>query len=142
MFSRYKMPDNKVPEPNLGGFMKYNQFIAHVEEHSGLGYEQAEEATHAFFEMLGARLTTDESKHLASQLPNELAETVKTASTDQSQVDAGEFFERIGNHQNAGRSIAYDHAQAVWDTLKQAVSKGQINHIREQLPTDIQSLLT
>ena len=117
--------------------MKYNEFINSVAERAGISHGQAEDASHAFFEALSMRIGEREAKHLASQLPNELSETVRHHAGHQTSEKAGAFFEKLGADQTQG----HEYSQSVWDTLKEAVSKGEINHLRSQLPNDIADIL-
>jgi uncharacterized protein (DUF2267 family) len=122
--------------------MQYRNFIKQVQLNSGFSDSEAEQATEVFMETLASRLTEGELKDLRAQLPPEIA--AKAASPAGGGLDklrGDEFLEKIAMRQNIDTAHAKKQMHAVWDALKQAVSEGEIDHVRSQLPDDLQEEL-
>ena len=126
--------------------MQFNEFLGEVRERTQLpttGHALA--ATRATLETLGERLAGGEPKDLASQLPQGIAHFViahhaSTMLTGQ-HFDLREFLARVGRREGVPAEIAARHAQAVLEVVKEAVSPGEIEQVRAQLPEDIRRLL-
>ena len=116
--------------------MKYDEFIGQVQHRAGLGsHVEAERATRATLETLAERLAGGEAHDLAAQLPPELARYLE-------QPDAGigakltldEFFELVSEREGVDLPDATLHARVVLGVLTEAVSIGEIQDVRVQLP--------
>ena len=116
--------------------MKYDEFIGQVRHRAGLGsHAEAEHATRATLETLAERLAGGEAHDLAAQLPPELARYLE-------QPDAGigakltldEFFELVSEREGVDLPDATLHARVVLGVLTEAVSLGEIQDVRVQLP--------
>lgn len=120
--------------------MKADEFIKEVKERAGLSSrEEAIEATHATLSVLGERLFGGERDHLAAQLPSELQSFLMEAEGS-SKFDVDEFFVRISEEENCAVDEAVEHAQAVINVLCDAVTAGEIDDLKAQLPKDIAEL--
>jgi len=118
--------------------MRYQEFIGRVEARSGLTTDQAEQAAHSFFEMLGVFMNKRDAKELASVIPLELRDTLNGTSRANPAGEADGFFEHIGtNH-----LIGHHYSQAVWDTLKESAPARNIETASQQLPGTISQSLT
>lgn len=118
--------------------MKYEEFIKHVGQQGGPSDRvQAEAVTHTVLADLGKRLQDDEAEDLASQLPGELEESL-TARHDEMQTtdDVDDFIRRVADHLGGGvePEQARRYIQGVLRTVRSAVSGGQTEHLRKQLP--------
>ncbi|HLS26677.1 MAG TPA: DUF2267 domain-containing protein [Beutenbergiaceae bacterium] len=118
--------------------MKYDEFISQIGDHGGPSDRiQADAVSRTVLTDLGKRLQPHEAEDLASQLPEELKESV-TVHTEAQQTtdDVDEFIRRVSK--NLGGGVEPDQArryiQGVLRTLRSAVSEGQIRHVRSQLP--------
>ena len=116
--------------------MKYDEFIGQVRHRARLGsHAEAERATRATLETLAERLAGGEAHDLAAQLPPELARSLE-------QPDAGigakltldEFFELVSEREGVDLPDATLHARVVLGVLTEAVSIGEIQDVRVQLP--------
>lgn len=118
--------------------MQYGEFINGVIESGGPGdRDVAKQVTQVVMADLGQRLTGDEAKDLASQLPDELkASVTEHVAAEPVNDDVDDFLRRVSDH--LGQEVAPDqariHVQAVFATLSQAVSAGEISDLRSQLP--------
>lgn len=120
--------------------MQYHEFIGKVQNRARLGTTgEAVRATRATLEVLGQRLHQGESEHLASQLPAEVAVFLENDHPDEA-FGVEEFFERVGTRENVNLPEAAHHARAVISVVKEAVSKGQFNDVRAQLPEEYDPL--
>ena len=116
--------------------MKYDEFIAQVRHRAGLGsHAEAERATRATLETLAERLAGGEAHDLASQLPPELARYLELPDAGiAAKLTLDEFFELVSEREGVDLSAAAFHARVVIGVLTEAVSIGEIQDVRVQLP--------
>src|SRR4051812_37282870 len=113
--------------------MKYRELIKKVQDYSGFSDRESEEALELVVETLASRLNEGERQDLASQLPEEL-EDAALAPTSTSKFSAEEMFEELSTLQNIDESHAKKQVLAVWNALQDALTPGEIDDIRSQLP--------
>ena len=122
--------------------MKSDEFVAKVQRRAGLDSpESALLATGATLATLSERLAGGEVKDLASQLPPEIGVFLLQPMEGMG-VPFGldEFFWRIGQRVGIDLQDAALQARVVIGVLCEAVSMGEIENIRAQLPKDIRQL--
>ncbi len=123
--------------------MKYDEFIKEVQNRGHMeSREEAKNATKATLETLAERLVGGEPKDLASQLPPEIAEYLRyEGEQDPNPFSLDEFFGRV-NEKDPGvdEPRAVYHARVVIAVLQDAVTQGEIYHIRSQLPEEYNPL--
>lgn len=121
--------------------MQYNEFIGNVQAKARIGTQgNAVRAVHATLTTLAERISAEEAEHLAAQLPPELGAYLKTDITDRFSLN--DFFERVAKRENVDMPDATHHARAVISVLTDAVSAGQIDEVRGQLPNEFDPLFT
>ena len=122
--------------------MKHDGFIGQVQHRARLSSRgAAERATRATLETLAERLAGGEAKDLAAQLPPEIGEHLKgqwSALGERFSLD--EFFRRVSLREGVDLSDAVFHARAVIEVLSEAVSQGEMDDVRAQLPTEFDRL--
>ncbi len=122
--------------------MKHDEFIGQVQHRARLSSRgAAERATRATLETLAERLAGGEAKDLAAQLPLEIAEHLRgqwSALGERFSLD--EFFRRVSLREGVELSDAVFHARAVIEVLNEAVSRGEMDDVRAQLPTEFDRL--
>ncbi len=119
--------------------MKADQFLKEVKNRGQFSSkDQAMQATRATLAVLGERLFGGEPKNLAAQLPQEFRSFLESGSSESFDID--EFFERVSSKEGTDVSEASEHAKAVISVLCDAVTKGEIDDIRSQLPKDFDIL--
>ncbi len=122
--------------------MKHDEFIGQVQHRARLSSRgAAERATRATLETLAERLAGGEAKDLAAQLPLEIAEHLRgqwSALGERFSLD--EFFRRVSLREGVDLSDAVFHARAVIEVLSEAVSRGEMDDVRAQLPTEFDRL--
>jgi uncharacterized protein (DUF2267 family) len=123
--------------------MKHDAFIGQVQHRAQLSSRgEAERATRATLETLGERLAGGEPKDLASQLPLEIARHLKRPWSGLGvPFSLGAFFWRVSEREEVSLEHAKQHARAVMEVVCAAVSPGEIDDIRAQLPEEFHVLL-
>lgn len=122
--------------------MKTDEFVAEVQRRAGLdSQESALNAVSATLATLSERLAGGEAKDLASQLPYEigvyLAQPMAGAGEP---FGLDEFFWRISQRTGVDVQEAALEARVVIGVLCEAVTMGEIENVRAQLPEDIRQL--
>jgi uncharacterized protein (DUF2267 family) len=119
--------------------VKYDEFINEVQTRGYMeSRQEAEEATRATLQTLAERLAGGEPHNLASQLPPELAEHLRYEGEETSNpFSLEEFFKRV-NEKDGGvdQPRAVYHARVVMEVLQEAVTEGEMNDVRSQLPDE------
>jgi uncharacterized protein (DUF2267 family) len=135
----------KNPQDDLANeekMMKHDEFIGQVQHRARLSSRgDAERATLATLRTLGERLAGGEAKDFASQLPPQLAEYAlsgQAGAGERFSVDA--FFQRVSDREGVDLPKAIFHAKAVISVLQEALTKGEVNDIRAQLPAEYSRL--
>jgi uncharacterized protein (DUF2267 family) len=116
--------------------VKYDEFLGQVQHRAGLGsHAEAERATRSTLETLAERLAGGEAHDLASQLPAELARSLEAPDAGiGAKLTLDEFFELVSERERADLPTATFHARVVIGVLTEAVSIGEIQDVRVQLP--------
>lgn len=121
--------------------MQYDQFVGQVQHRAQLANGgQAVHAIHATLETLGERLFGGEAEQLASQLPAEIGYYLRQARIKDN-FGMDEFFDRVSAHEGVALRTAMHHARVVLSVLTEAVSPGEIEDVRAQLPGDLKWVL-
>lgn len=113
--------------------MTFRQLIKKVQDYSGFSDSESKDALELMVESLAVHLTEGERKDFASQLPHELQDIALSvyASKENAKEDILEQFMEI---EEIDEGHAKKQIYATWKALKEAISSGEINHIRAQLP--------
>jgi uncharacterized protein (DUF2267 family) len=114
--------------------MGFRELIKKVQLASGFSDSESQEALELMVESLAERLNEGERKDFASQLPTEL----KAIALSADPLEAGLYDKNILSEFMERENIEEDHAKkqilSAWKALKEALSEGEINDIRAQLP--------
>ncbi len=93
--------------------------------------------------VLSRRLAGGEAKGLASQLPEEIGFYLLHSQAGEGlDFSADEFLECVSICQHEDRPQTIHHVRAVLEVLQGAVTRGQVRHVLDQLPSDFQPLFT
>lgn len=111
--------------------MKYRELVKTVQLNSGFSDSESEQALRLVVESIAAQLNDGERKDFASQLPSELEELALEAAPGR--VEPEELCEELSELEDIDEGHAKKQIFAVWESLKDALSDGQIHHIRDQL---------
>lgn len=120
--------------------MGHDEFIGKVQNYARLPSRGAAElATRAVLETLAERLSADEAKDTAAQLPQTMQAYLVCPQPSQ-RFGLDEFFRRVSEREGAKLPDAVYHARAVIHVLQEAVTPGQIADVRGQLPAEYDRL--
>jgi uncharacterized protein (DUF2267 family) len=120
--------------------MQYHEFIGQVQHRARLGSTgEAVRATHATLEVLGQRLFGGQANKLASQLPSEVGHYLTEGQVSET-FGVEEFFVRVSERENVDLPDAVHHARAVVSVVQEAVTPGEIDKVRAQLPDEYDPL--
>lgn len=113
--------------------MTFRQLIKKVQDYSGFSDAESKDALELMVETLAVHLTEGERKDFASQLPHELQDIALSvyATDSNSREDILQQFMEI---EEIDEPRAKKQIMAAWKALKDAISGGEIEHIRAQLP--------
>lgn len=89
---------------------------------------------------LAERITPGEAEHLGAQLPPELGGAVAAAAEGPVVFDRSEMLRRVQARSGLDPHGAEKMTAAVFSTLSDAVTAGEIDDVSAQLPDDIRSL--
>lgn len=121
--------------------MNFDEFVERVQSITGVRtVQEAVKATRATLQVLGQRLTPEEADDLAAQLPEGLKEFVMAAGPGPKDFDFDEFFRKIAEGEGVDYSTAIDHARAVVVVMMEAVTPGEIEDVKQQLPEEYKPL--
>lgn len=119
--------------------MRTDEFVKNVTQLGGPSdADRATEVTRTILENLGKRLKGGEAQNLADQLPQELSEPLTRHGAHEPLVDdVDDFLRRVAGQLGSGTGTdeASACARAVFATLAQSVSEGEIADVRAQLST-------
>lgn len=120
--------------------MKYDEFVAEVAGRARLPSRgDAVRAIQATLETLAERISSGEAADVAAQLPPELGTFLTDVEvTERFPVD--EFFLRVAAKETSDLPDAVHHARAVMDVLQDALTPGEVEDIRAQLPDNYDPL--
>ncbi len=121
--------------------MQYHEFIGHVQHRARLGtLGDAVRAANATLQTLAERLPGDEAEHLAAQLPYEIGRFIREHAAGFERFGVDEFFNRVTDREGIDKPEAVYHARAVLEVLKEAISAGELEQVRNQLPGEFMPL--
>ncbi len=121
--------------------MQYEEFLNEVQDRIGSARpEEARRAITATFSTLCERISIGEASDLADQLPQELKEPLHRAGENAEEFSLEEFLQRVGEREGVNTDVARDHASAVMAVLGEAVTGGELDDVRAQLPREFEPL--
>jgi uncharacterized protein (DUF2267 family) len=123
--------------------MRYGEFMKDVRERTGLDEDQAEKAVRATLNTLAQRLAGGEPHDLASQLPQELKDTIELTAGEGAGIrwDADEFVAKVAAREGSSPEQAREHVQAIFAALRDAITPGEFDDITSQLDRSYRALL-
>jgi uncharacterized protein (DUF2267 family) len=122
--------------------MTHDEFIGAVQSRAQLASRgDAERAVRATLETFADRLEADSADNLASELPSELARHLRQSQGFE-RLTLDEFFARVHERETPSVDLpkAAYHARVVTEVLSEAVSAGQMDKLRKQLPEEFAPL--
>jgi uncharacterized protein (DUF2267 family) len=122
--------------------VRYEEFIERVRQRADLASPgEAETASRAVLTTLGEYLSGGEGLDLGSQLPQGLAEHLRRQPPDRSEFfSLNDFVQRVGEIEDTSFEEALARARAVMGVLQEAVSRGEMEDVRRQFPSQFAPL--
>ena len=121
--------------------MQYDEFIESVAQGAGISRDEAERVTAATLQTLAERIAGGEAEDLAAQLPGELRSHLTGAGEEAERFDVDVFVARVAERSGTDPDQALAHLGAVFATLREAVTTGELDDIAAQLPDGLRDLL-
>ena len=122
--------------------MKAPEITKEVMQRANIGSRTAaDNAIRATLETLSEHLTEGTADNLAAQLPEEIAVYLQQPYAgigDRFSLD--EFFQRVSQREGVGLQEATLHARVVDAVLAEAVTAGELDNFKSQLPPDLAQL--
>ena len=120
--------------------MQYDEFVGEVKNRARLPSRgDTVRAIQATLGTLAERIAQGEADDLAAQLPPELSVFLEDADTTE-RFSVDDFFLRVAAKESADVPDAAHHARAVMAVLREAVTAGELDDIRGQLPDNYDPL--
>lgn len=120
--------------------MKFAEFTGKVQHKAKLATTgEAIAAIRATLETLAERTAGAEAENLAAQLPEEIGKFLRGKHIVQ-RFSLADFFDRVTEKGGVDKPVAVHYARAVIDVLQEAVSTGEIDDLRAQLPEEWEPL--
>ncbi|HEY4429146.1 MAG TPA: DUF2267 domain-containing protein [Solirubrobacteraceae bacterium] len=120
---------------------RYERFIATLEQLTGLPWTRAERAARATLETLGERITGDQARMLAEDLPAELRTWLLADGEDAQRFELGEFVRRVAEREEVDPETSERHAIGVFTALARLVRSDEMKRLAAQLPQEYRALL-
>lgn len=117
-----------------------DNLVAVAAQAAGIDSATARRAIQITLQTLGERIDAGEARHLAEELPDQLAPWVATGSPAE-RFDVDEFLRRVAAREGIGVELAEKHAKAAFVGLQRALSDSAFAHLRSQLSSDFLPLL-
>lgn len=120
--------------------MKFRELVKKVQHYSGFSDSESKDSLELMVETLAVRLNEGERKDFASQLPQQLQDIALSvwATEENSRQDILKQFMEL---QGVSKNRAKRQILSAWQALKDAISNGEIEHIRAQLPNSTAAFL-
>jgi uncharacterized protein (DUF2267 family) len=124
--------------------MEYNEFITHVQSLAqSNSREEAERATRATLETITERIPGDEFKEVASELPQELAQSLQRREGEISEpFNLQEFISRVSQRENIEPTTTVIHVRAVFAVLQNAINPDKFSKFHNYFDHDYEELFT
>ncbi len=116
--------------------MNFDEFTGKVQNKAKLAStDEALTAIRATLETLAERTAGEEAQNLAAQLPAEIGKFLSQPHVVE-RFSLADFFDRVTEKEGVDKPVAVFHARAVIDVLQEAVSVGEMEDLRSQLPDE------
>lgn len=120
--------------------MQYDDFIGSVQNQARLpSTGDAVRAVSATLQTLATRLHGDEAADLAAQLPQSIGEYLMFDGSNET-FGLSEFYNRVQQKSGFDMPDAVYHARVVMQVLQQAVTTGEMDNVKTQLPAEYDEL--
>ena len=124
--------------------MQASEFLQRVQEYGSINSENgALQATTAVLTTLGERIGREETNDILAQLPRQIAQAFPPIEEPRGQDFAiDEFMNRVAARSGVDDQTAQQYVRAVFSTLQEAISSGQLADVLMRLPGEFSDLFT
>lgn len=120
--------------------MNYDEFLSKVKERTDIVSDvQGSTVLTAILNTLAERITPEQRHNLASQLPEDLKHLV-IIEDDAETFGLDDFYNRVSQRLNTSRERTGEISEEVLLILSEAVSQGEIDNIKAELPEEFYQL--
>lgn len=125
--------------------MNEHEFLAAVERRTDVGSsEEADAVADATLRTLGDRIVQGGAENVASQLPGQVGDSLTSAPPEADQLSVEAFTRRVETREREFSPLddadGERYARAVLEVLGEAVSGGELDDARAQLPDEFDPL--
>lgn len=113
--------------------MGFREMIKRVQQYSGFSDRESKDALELMVESLAVHLTDGERKDFASQLPREL-QAIALSVMPTREIARQDMLRQFMQIQGIDEARAKKQILCAWKAIKDAVSPGEIDDMRAQLP--------
>lgn len=113
--------------------MTFREMVKKMQHYSGFSDKESEESLQLMTESLAVHLTEGERKDFASQLPQEL-QAIALSVMPTKETSKQDILQQFMSLQDIDEPRAKKQILCAWKTLKDAITPGEIEDIRAQLP--------
>lgn len=120
--------------------MGFRELIKKVQHYSGFSDAESKDALELLVESIAVRITEGERKDFASQLPQELQDMALAVHPTE-QNSKQDLLQHFMMYHDVDEARAKKQILSAWKALKEAISSGEIDHIKAQLPKKTEAFL-
>ena len=120
--------------------MTFREMVKKMQHYSGFSDSESQDALELMVESLAVHLTEGERKDFASPLPQELKDIAMSVMPTR-ETAKQDMLEQFMQLQDIDEKRAKKQILCAWKTLKDAITPGEIEDIRAQLPNRTVALL-
>jgi uncharacterized protein (DUF2267 family) len=121
--------------------VKDREFFHNVADRSGLSRQEAADVSRASLQTLGERLSGGEARDLAAELPEPLAQPLRSGDEAAQNFDLEEFVRRVSEHTGLTPTESVRGIRAVLMTLRDAAVSEEYAEAMSQLPKEFTTLV-
>jgi len=122
--------------------MQYDDFVGQVQNRAKLSSGgEAVKAIRATLDTLSRRLPADDVRKIEAQLPEEIAFYLQMGEETLDKIDLDQFFSEIQKKEDLGLNTSVFHCRAVMSVLCDALSPGEVEKLKRELPEEYAPLL-
>jgi uncharacterized protein (DUF2267 family) len=117
------------------------EFYRSVAQRAGLSREEAADLTRATLETLADRVSGGEARDLAAELPEPLAQPLRSGDEAAKRFDLEEFVRRVSERTALTAAETTSGIRAVLVTLREVASSHEFTEVMAQLSKDFRTLI-
>lgn len=121
--------------------MNDKEFYRSVAQRAGLSREEAADLTRATLETLADRVSGGEARDLAAELPEPLAQPLRSGDEAAKRFDLEEFVRRVSERTGLTATETTRGIRAVFVTLREVADSDEFTEVMAQLSKDFRTLI-